>query len=253
MSCSYRVPPAGLNPTAGEVHLWLMPLQQAAHDAATLEMLLSAEELRRANAYASAALRGRFVAARAALRAIVGGLLSVPARELPIEYGPHGKPFVRGSRTRFNLSHCETYALLATARDTEVGIDIEEVRTVEDCTDIAERNFCKEEWTELLSVAEELRPRAFMNCWTRTEAYVKAVGHGSVIPLDSFRVSLLPERSPELVAPDPASRWPLYDVSPNVNVAAALVVCGRCDSLQPWTFRSATECVRYWSDAGKAW
>jgi 4'-phosphopantetheinyl transferase len=172
---------------------------------------------------------------------------------LPIEYGPHGKPFVHGSRTRFNLSHCDTLALFATALDTEVGVDIEEVRTVQDCTEIAERYFCREESAELLSVAEALRPRAFMNCWTRKEAYVKAVGDGIVIPLDSFRVSLLPDRSAELVAPEPSSGWSLYDVSPDIDVAAALVVCGSCETVQPWTFTTATECVRYWSDTGRGW
>ncbi len=60
--------------------------------------------------------------------------------------------------------------------------------------DIACRYFSPVESAAYLSVADSEKPDTFFNCWTRKEAFIKAVGEGLSFPLDEFEVSLLARR-----------------------------------------------------------
>jgi 4'-phosphopantetheinyl transferase len=75
------------------------------------------------------------------------------------------------------------------------------------------------------------RPRAFFRCWTRKEAFIKAVGDGLSHPLDAFDVTLAPDEPARLlrVAGDPEAprRFRLQGLEPAEGFAAALVVLGR--------------------------
>ena len=83
-------------------------------------------------------------------------------------------------------------ALYAFTLGCELGVDVEQLRKLDDPESIARRFFSPGEASELLSLKPEERGPAFFRCWTRKEAYVKAIGDGLTIPLDCFQVTLLP-------------------------------------------------------------
>ena len=70
---------------------------------------------------------------------------------------------------RFNLSHSGDVTLVAVARDSEVGVDVERIRPVIEMREIARR------WLGRDDVADE---QEFFRAWTRHEAMVKALGVG---------------------------------------------------------------------------
>jgi phosphopantetheine--protein transferase-like protein len=72
----------------------------------------------------------------------------------------------------------------------EVGVDVEQIRPLPDVHEIASRFFCPEEAAELISLPPDQRGQAFFLCWTRKEAYIKAIGDGLSAPLHGFRVTL---------------------------------------------------------------
>src|SRR5262249_60173266 len=97
---------------------------------------------------------------------------------------------LEGSRRQveFRLAHSEGHAVIALASGAVIGVDIELVRPIADIESFAGLVFSDVERREL-----ELAPdpvSAFLNGWTRKEAYVKALGLGLTAPLREITVSL---------------------------------------------------------------
>ncbi len=141
-------------------------------------------------------------------------MLRALARELPCvlrpkkrvsAYGPKGKPALaaRERPLRFNVSNSGDLAAYAFTFDCEIGVDVEHRRRLLEIESIAQRFFAPDEVAELMDLPESERPDGFFNCWTRKEAYIKAVGDGLSVPLDSFRVTLQPGVPARMVD----SRW----------------------------------------------
>jgi 4'-phosphopantetheinyl transferase len=216
-----------------EVHLWRIDLTNA--DAVDFDAL-SDEELERGARFHFEKDRIRFKIARAALRTILGRYAHLLPDALDFCQNDYGKPSLTNPRAaglHFNLSHSKDVALLAVTREREVGIDVEFMRPDFATTEVAEHFFSSTEVATLAGVEFRLRPRAFFNCWTRKEAYIKARGEGLSLPLNSFDVSLKPGQPATLLNTrlDSAdvSRWSLHELFPVAGYAAAVAV-ERCAS-----------------------
>jgi 4'-phosphopantetheinyl transferase len=114
------------------------------------------------------------------------------------------------------------------ARADEVGIDIERVRPVAESEQIAARFFSERECDEWRSLPARLQTEAFLNCWTRKEAWLKASGEGITESLKQIEVSLCPGepapwrgRAGERRA---AAHCLLQDLTPAAGYVGALAV-----------------------------
>jgi len=103
---------------------------------------------------------------------------------------------------RFNQSHSGEYALVAVAQCGEVGVDLECDRQLPDLEEMADRSFSAAERVVFHALPANDRLEAFFNCWTRKEAFLKALGDGLVRPLDNFEVSLTPGQPAKLLQID---------------------------------------------------
>lgn len=102
--------------------------------------------------------------------------------------GENGKPYLKDGDIYFSISHSGNVAACVVSK-YPVGCDVEKVRKVD--LKIAKRFFCEQEVDELYSLKNDSdRIDAFFRLWTLKESYVKAVGKGLAIPLNSFSVSL---------------------------------------------------------------
>ncbi len=218
---------------AGDVHLWSTSLDRSPAEVARMRQTLSPDELERADRFRFEKDRTAFVSARATLRRILAGYLSIDPASLQFGYGAHGKPFIEGEPDglTFNVSHSHALAVYAVGRNRKIGVDVEHIRPDYAGEDIARRFFAPGEVDRLLALAPEQRAVGFFLCWTRKEAYIKARGEGLSHPLARFEVSLTPGQPAALLEtlddPDEAARWDLRDVETPEGYVAAVAVEGK--------------------------
>ena len=226
---------AGVTLGARELHVWAVPLHG---DPEPQDALLSPAERERLDRFRIADHRRRFQIGHGALRAILGGYLGVDPRGIEFRRGPRGKPYLAAEGPFFNLSHSGKLALIAVG-GVELGLDLEKVRHLERFDEIGRRHFSESEFAALDALEGDARQLAFYRCWTRKEAYIKALGEGLSMPLDTFDVSLCD--TPKLLAcrdgREHAENWSLHDVSPGPEFVAACAV--RAPGLQVRTFTLA--------------
>jgi 4'-phosphopantetheinyl transferase len=212
-----------------EIHVWHAALDREEKVLAELESTLSLEERARADRFHFVNDRNRFVVARGLLRELLGRYLQQAPAGLEFSYGEHGKPALSGGNASsglcFNLSHSSGLVVYAIARERNLGIDVERVRAESAGEDIAQRYFSAREVNDLRMLPPEARVEGFFHCWTRKEAYLKATGMGLQIPLDSFSVSLLPEKPAQFLG-GVESRWHMAAYHPAEGYVAAAVYDG---------------------------
>ena len=218
-------------PAPEDVHVWAIDLARDASEVGALGGLLSAEELRRAAGVRTEDGRRRFVVTRAALRALLGRYLGFEPQALAFAEGPHGKPRLEPrSPLRFNVSHSGELALVACAREREVGIDVEWTVRERDVPGLVRAYLAV---NERAAVAEApATDVAFYRHWVAKEAFAKADGRGVARSLRAVEVALDEPSGPRIVHVGgdelEAARWSLdlLDGLPDGYVAALVVEAG---------------------------
>lgn len=205
-----------------------------------LAMMLSPDESARAGRHVFERDWRRFVVARGRLRELLAARLITCPEKIEFSYGKHGKPALapqflhRG--LHFNVAHCGDLAVYAFSQEGEVGVDVEAVRSLPDADDIAARFFSTREKEAYRALDPCHKRVGFFNCWTRKEAFLKALGDGLYHPLDSFDVSLAPGQPARFLrVGDMAGGecgWRLESFIPAPGYVAALVT------------RMASECMQ---------
>jgi 4'-phosphopantetheinyl transferase len=193
----------------GEIHLWTASLHAPDECVAAMRALLSEDELDRAGRFHFERDRTAFILARGFLRTMLMRYLD--GDEVRFVYGSHGKPKLDCPGPGFNLSHTDGLVILGLTLESEIGVDVERIRPMEDRDRIAERYFSAAEYGQALS------DEGFFQCWTRKEAYIKAVGGGLSIPLKSINTD----------------GWSVIDLCPRDGYVGAVAVEGG-----PWILRT---------------
>jgi len=196
-----------------------------------LAQCLSDMERLRASRFVVERDRRRFIIGHARLRHLLASRLGVRPDAVELTYGPRGKPGLArrcaGTSLRFNVSHSEDVALCAFSHGREIGVDVEAVHELRDADEIAARFFSRREHEAYLALDGGERALGFFNCWTRKEAFVKALGEGLHYPLDRFDVSLAPGEPARILrvdgTPGDECGWNLWGFSPVPGFVAAVV------------------------------
>jgi 4'-phosphopantetheinyl transferase len=245
--------PVAIGPN--EIHVWAWtfaapgarPGSQATAPADRDLAILNDQECRRAARFYFAPDQVRYAVCHANMRRILASYLDQPPAKLTYREAEGGKPELLLEPgqlpLRFNLSHSKTVALLAVSLESEIGVDIEDIRPIE--RDVASRFFSPAEVAAMAPLGGEAWLAAFYRCWTRKEAILKAEGMGLRIPLDSFDVSVLPGEPAALLAARPESKltahWHLHHLTPAEGSMAALAAASSSAQIRTFSFAGEAE------------
>ena len=232
------IPDAGRIPGRDEVWTWWLDLDIGQGGALEQTRLLDASERRRADRR-SGDHRIRFIAARAALRIILGRSLGIRPEEVGFRYGECGRPDLVSSLAapglRFNLSHSGPLGLVALVRDYRIGVDVERLRPIRHLDRIVERVLGERDRLRLAALPPPRLETEFFECWTRKEAVVKAFGGGIFGALDpaTGRRDFSMSRGRPRPAVDPVDAalaggaWTLVSLTPPLEGFAASLAVDR--------------------------
>ena len=191
--------------------------------------VLTGEEHERTRRFRRAADAASFAAGRVLVRLALAERVGGAPGELvfdtwcELHSSPHGKPRLAepAAELDFSLSRAGPRLLLAVS-PAPVGIDVERRdRDIE--FGVARIAFADDERAEL----KDAGPAAFLACWTRKEAVLKALGHGLAVDPKSVSVTFLDgaeprvRRLPEEFGPPEA--WSLVPLARDEWLAAVAV------------------------------
>jgi phosphopantetheinyl transferase len=158
-----------------EIHVWRVMLDEI--DQTWAETFLSQEEQAHCSNFRLASPRAEFVRSRAAVRHVCSDYLDCEPSALQFHQNAFGKLEISDLPIDFSVSHSNAVALVAVA-PCAVGVDLELIDSNFDWRSVVDRFFTPAEVQYISQARPKDQVEKFLQCWTRREAFVKALGTG---------------------------------------------------------------------------
>lgn len=212
-------------------HVWCIRLDRAADLFSRYAVTLSGDEQKRTADYRFDRDRYTFAATRASLRLLLARYTNLSPQSIHFSYDSNRKPSLASQsdsiQVEFNVSHAGGLALIVIST-RRVGVDIERINPAYPFLDVAKMIFTELEMETLTALPAQERRYAFYSGWTRKEAYVKGLGYGLSMPLDSFDVRLESVEPPLLLnvrhSGSIKNEWSVWNIDAPDGYVAALAV-----------------------------
>jgi 4'-phosphopantetheinyl transferase len=164
------------------------------------------------------------------LRYTLNSILGLREKDIAFQYNKFGKPSLIGgpsAEIKFNLSHSGSWILCGISNN-ELGVDIQKIGEFK--LNIAKRFFALREYNSLLCLAKGDATKRFYEYWALKESYIKAVGKGLSIPLNTVEFLINSDEVKGFIdgLETTEFQFQLIPIDPNYTSA----VCLRSDELE---------------------
>jgi 4'-phosphopantetheinyl transferase len=163
-----------------DLHLWIVDvpgLEKSGHF-----RLLTKSERDRSTKILDQDKRLLYLGGRVGLRLLLSGYTQLNNSSLEFGIGEKGKPKLLNTleegKLMFNYTVSSRYALYGFAWNRELGVDLETIPRNVDGEAMARRTLTDLEQQSWKTIQEDQKNNAMLACWTRKEAYGKALGVG---------------------------------------------------------------------------
>jgi 4'-phosphopantetheinyl transferase len=216
-----------------EIHLWFAFAGDVEDSYLSLltGKILDADEIARAQRLRRAQDRRLFLTSHLLARTTLSRYRSRPPEEWRFVRNLHGKPELdpetEPAPPQFNLSHTTGLSVFAMTRRAEIGVDVEMVNRPVPGLKLSRRFFSPDEALHLEKLSPERLSEQFFYYWTLKESFLKALGRGFSLSLDSFAFHLSEARPCRIGLSGKKGRyegWRFVLIQPAQGYIAALSV-----------------------------
>ncbi len=182
----------------GELHVWNVSTNITPARLVEYKNTLSKKELTKVHLFDFEQARDSWVVSQGALRMLLSGYLGIPPKLVKTGRRRKGKPYsIDDPGLYFNMSNSGKFVTIAFSRDSELGIDIEQIRPLPDLDEMIIRNFTSREIRFINGKSGE-RTTRFFRFWTIKESYLKAIGEGMRLSPDNLEFAIEKDRIRQL-------------------------------------------------------
>ncbi|MGW5982737.1 4'-phosphopantetheinyl transferase family protein [Bacillus mycoides] len=150
------------------------------------------------------------------IRYMISHYLNMKPDRVILKYNTYGKPYIEEDPAFFNLSHSGKW-VVAVIDHKENGIDVQEIGKVD--MNVAKNFFLQREYLELMQLEGEARANLFYELWTLKESYIKTIGKGLSIPLNSFTFEKSKENQYQSFTGKKSIFFQTYNIDPQYKMA----------------------------------
>ena len=242
MNDTWKIAPDGLEISADHVDVWLASTDPGERQIREYKALLSPAELARMEKFRVEFKYREYIVTRGLLRRVMTKMTGLDVTGIDFDYGEHGKPSfpvcAESGSAAFNVSHSHGLALVALTLGGRLGVDLERIRPKAEWRSLAEHYFSAAEIQALNGYPGESGLKAFFTCWTRKEAFVKALGAGVSYGLKEFDVSIDPDEADAALTirseDEDAARWLIKKLPVPASHVAALALDRPVCNIRLW-------------------
>jgi len=125
------------------------------------------------------------------IRFLICKNLNVYNKNITFSSNQYGKPeLLHHDHFHYNISHSDNLVVCC-IHSLPVGIDVEKIQDFD--SSIAKHFFSIDEYNYILNSENFNKNDLFFRIWCAKESYIKALGKGLFIPLDSFSIKVVDE------------------------------------------------------------
>lgn len=172
------------------VEIYCMDIQEIKMSILDSEKILSAISSKKRTRVCSTQNPNHYIPSIIADLLVIKGVRDITGKTIKnvqYSYNEYGKPFLNPEiGVHFNITHSERFVIVAFSH-YNIGIDIEKIRDIN--LKIVDQIFSAQEQEFLENVPQIKRLNYFYLIWTLKESYIKALGKGLSIPLQTFSVA----------------------------------------------------------------
>jgi 4'-phosphopantetheinyl transferase len=235
---AYKRPKSFPTLSPGEIHVWQVLIDCTAANFVSFKNTLPATEVEKIQCFKSKQAKDTSLVSQGALRILLSAYLDIAPQAIKLGRKKKGKPFsIDDTGLYFNLSNSGNVVVIAISRDSEIGIDIEKIRPLQDLEEMINHNFTKNEIKFINSKAEEKQNR-FFRFWTIKESYLKAIGEGMRLPpenleftIDNHQIKLLSVKG--ISEPED---WNFKEFKPTNNYVGTITYAQKSSTIKQYEF-----------------